>query len=169
MKYFDRAWVEGSLSEEESEARRAAYAAHLALIRAALPTMLLDLSQSEVLHDALFESVALDDSSRRLVIEWLGGDQQLGYRALRLVYDGVELDGASLDVLRAAALNAESELLYDEVHLHGDGRFEHRLRLWPEYELTVLFTRFAFTSAARSNRDRRAGAPTYEHVTDRPA
>jgi hypothetical protein len=169
MKFFDRDWTEGYLSDAESDARREGYAAHLELLRAVLPEPLVDLSQAGVLHDALFEAVSLDLGSARLVLELIGGDKQVGYCGLRLQYDGIVLDAASHGALKQAACDPATEWLYDELHLSGDGRFVHRLLLWPSYQPNLVFERFAVASTPRSGRALRPGAPTYQQVGARPA
>ena len=164
MKFFDRDWLTGELTDTEYEARFEKYYAHFDLIRVALPQSLVDLSESGVLHDALVEVVQVDSGHGRLVVELLGGYLQAGYRALHLRYDGMELDDASRITLEQATLDPATEFLYGELDLRSDGRFEHRMLLWPYREVSVCFRAFDIVSIDRPTRQRRPGTPKYIEI-----
>lgn len=164
MKFFDRDWMTGELTDDEYEARNKAYYAHFSLIRALLPPSLVELSQSGVLHDGLIESVRVDNLNAELRIRLLGGNLQVGYRALHLRYEGMELANASKVALQQATGKRTTEFLYDELDLWKDGRFEHRMLLWPHCELSVVFRNFDVVSQPRVNRQRHAAVPTYKEI-----
>lgn len=164
MKFFDHDWMNGTLSDAEYEERIQQYNAHIELIRASLPQSLLTLSQSGVLHDALVEAIRVDNKHNLLLIELLGGNVQAGYWELHLRYGGFDLDDASRVTLQNATSDPATELLYDELDLCKDGRFEHRLLWWPYRELTILFQTFDLATTPRANRQRRSRLPQYSEI-----
>ena len=99
------------------------------------------------LHDGRVEWWALDGATSS-TLQVLGGDEQLGYRRLVIQYRGrVEVFGASESDIAGWLDEAETELLYDEVDVTENGRFEHRLLLWPQGEFGVRFEDAVLVSA----------------------
>jgi hypothetical protein len=47
--------------------------------------------------------------------------------------------------LVAAVRAPKTEILYDEVDLAGDGKFEHRMLLWPREEMAIRFRGFSLS------------------------
>jgi hypothetical protein len=44
--------------------------------------------------------------------------------------------------------NSEYEILHDEVDSAGRGLYEHRMLLWPEGEVSLIFTDFTYERIA---------------------
>ena len=95
---------------------------------------------------------------RSLTLQIFCGDNQIGYRRLTLQYEGhIELAGADLHQLAAWLDEPETEMLYDEIDVIAQDRFEHRHLLWPNGEFGVRFDRAATISTP-------VGEEVYEQV-----
>jgi hypothetical protein len=156
MKWFTRQWHSGGLSDDEVQARRAGYWSHVDVVRSRLPDALqLFAGQPDEigrasLHDGRVEWWALD-GARSFTLQVICGWVQIGYRRLVIQYRGhVELFGASESDIAGWLDDAETELLYDEVDIAADNRFEHRLLLWPRGEFGVRFEDAVVVSAPSS-------------------
>ena len=139
MKWFTRSWAAGDLDDEEFDRRRSDYRQHLMLIAADLDSGAEQLVSSVNLHDAkVKEFEARDARSFRLRV--VAGDLQQGYEWLTLIYEDADLVEATEDELGTSRLTGgDVELLYDEIDVSADGRYEHRMLLWPEGEFGVRF------------------------------
>jgi hypothetical protein len=105
-------------------------------------------------HDAIIDSVVWTPASKELVIVLVTGTSELGYQAVSLTYGGAMLGKRRLDSLRRAALDRETEVLYQEVDIEEDV-LVHRLLFWPREEVTIDFRELVLTTEVRA--DRRVG------------
>jgi hypothetical protein len=153
MRYFTRAWCIGDLSEEESDAIIAAYRGHITAIAPLIPSGILELSQRWALHDARFKAVQFDHPTGSLYLRLRCGDLQYGYYDLLLHYTGATLIDHTLTGLPNLVRATGTEVLYDEIDVSGDGRFEHRMILWPKGEFAVSCAQFAFSIVSVASRD----------------
>lgn len=152
MEYFTRSWAWGDLTPEESEETRRAYWSRVESIAGRLPREVAELATRVDLHDAIIRCVRVDRRAAGLWIELRCGDCQTGYFDAVLRYSGVPLDETDLASLEERARDPETEVLYDEVDVDGDGRLCHRFLFCPEGELEIRFTSF---SLSRQKKDRR--------------
>jgi hypothetical protein len=151
MRWLTREWANGSLSEADFRERARAERRHRESVLSRLPASLRTLSGDPVdgryrsLHDGRINSweLRLPD---RFILELTAGDRQYGYERLRLEYRDVELLGVSEQQLDSWFNDESTELLYDEVDVAGDGRFEHRVLLTPDGEFGVSFGSRALTA-----------------------
>jgi hypothetical protein len=156
MKWFTREWHSGGLSDDEVDALQAGYWSHVDAVRSRLPGALQlfagqpdEIGRAD-LHDGRVEWWALD-RSRSFTLQVICGWVQIGYRRLVIQYRGrVELFGASESDVAGWLDDAETELLYDEVDIAADNRFEHRFLLWPRGEFGVRFEDAVVVSAPSS-------------------
>ena len=155
MKWMTRAWHNGELSWDEEEALDAGYRSHLEAVLPRLPASVRvfagepDEAGYVSLHDGVVEWWARDGAKTLTLQIFCGDDLELGYRRLVVQYRGrVEIFGASERELADWLADAETQLLYDEIDVAGDGRFEHRFLLWPRGEFGVRFEDALVVSAA---------------------
>ncbi|MFF2368950.1 hypothetical protein [Agromyces sp. NPDC058110] len=143
MKWLTREWASGGLDDDEWDRRCEEYQAHNDEVLPRLSNGAERLIQEINLHDAqihAFEHRADHD----LVMRALIGDLQVGYQFIELTFHDSQLrlePGSTLESLRL--LDDETEIIYDEVDVQSDGRFVHRVLLWPEGEYEVIFTSLA--------------------------
>jgi hypothetical protein len=163
MKYFTLAWHNGELSDAESDSIRQAYRRHIEKLAPQLPSAIAELATQVELHDALIRKVVFDLRRRTLRLELLCGDKQVGYFDLEMHYADVSLGRNALSALQAAAQDAETEVLYDEVDRVEDG-YVHRLLCWPHREIDIQFRQLALHRTPRLDRERRAQPGRYEEV-----
>lgn len=107
------------------------------------------------LHDGQIQSFEYRPGGAP-VVRALVGDLQVGYEFVELSVVDAELrlgPGATIDSLRLK--DAETEILYDEVDIEADGRFVHRVLLWPQGEYEVVFTALSERREEASPSDRR--------------
>ncbi|TSC32341.1 hypothetical protein FOF48_09865 [Corallococcus sp. Z5C101001] len=155
MKWFTRGWYDGDLSEEEEEGVRAAYSLHLEELAPRLREGAEVLVASVNLHDGQVRDWTVP-SEGAIELRVLIGDRQVGYEFLTLRYLDAELirapksDFSVLELMRQGA-----ELLYDEVDIADDGRFEHRVLCWPDAEFGVRFRAVDVSRRPASPADRR--------------
>lgn len=151
MKWFTREWASGDLSDEEWDARALLYEAHLARIQPQLVNGAARLSDGVNLHDGKIHAFELR-ADGVLRFRALIGDLEAGYEFVELDYREAEIrldPGVNLKALRL--LDPRTEILQDEVDIASDGRFAHRVLLWPEGEYEVLFSGL---TERRESRDR---------------
>lgn len=146
MRYFTRGWATGDYDDAACDRALREYDERLAEIDPLLSDDLRRLSETS-LNDGLIESVVWDPQTRELTLSLVVGGPE--YSTLRLHYEGVFL-GRSEDRLRRAALDRETEVLYDEIDVVVDGRFVHRLLFWPREELSIWFERLSLDLTARA-------------------
>jgi hypothetical protein len=91
-------------------------------------------------HDARIQHWEYDPGQHlRLVLRI--GDLQRGYERVTLEYmDADAVGSAEPDTDTRALAEAGIEVLYDEIDRADDGRYEHRLLLWPDGELAIRFS-----------------------------
>jgi hypothetical protein len=63
--------------------------------------------------------------------------------------------GAGVTISSLNLFDANTEIIYDEVDVASDGRFVHRLLLWPDGEYEVVFTALADRRISATPADRR--------------
>ncbi len=155
MKWLTREWAFGSLGDDEVRERWQAYEAQRALVLPGLTSGAERLADGINLHDAQVHVFDLRPGEA-LVLRALIGDLQVGYEFIELTYIDPELrlePGATIESLRL--FDAETEIVYDEIDLEPDGRFVHRVLLWPDGEYEVTFTALTERREAADPRDRR--------------
>ena len=135
MKYLTREWYDGGHDDDAYFA----YRQYLTSISEGLSAPVLALALSD-LHDARFRNVDHDRETRVLTLRLRIGFRRLGYADLHLRYEGVDLAAIDGDPAELLA-DPQTEVIYHEVDLRDDGRFEHRLLLWPRGELAIGFDR----------------------------
>ena len=145
MRYFTRAWVDGDITEEESDAARAAYRRRIETIAPRLPPGILKLSRWLSLNDALFKTVQFDLKTETLLLRLRCGELRLGYYDLFLRYSQVTVIDQTPQGLFDLVYVAGVEVLYDEIDVTDDARFEQRMILWPSGEFAVSCAQFAFS------------------------
>lgn len=151
MRYFTRGWVEGELTDAECEHANAAYWARIAEIMPRLPPDLVRLVREIRLHDGIIELVSWTAHLNRLQLTLVGENTCEECVAVQLTYGGAMLSRDRLASLKRAALNRETELLYDEVDL-ADGILSHRLLFTPSEEVTIDFRAFEMQVSSRTDR-----------------
>ena len=140
MKWLTREWASGALDDSEWDARWREYQSHCTAVLPRLSDGAERLVQEVALHDAQIHSFEYR-AHDALVVRALVGDLQVGYEFVELNFVDAELrlePGATIDSLRF--LDTETEILHDEVDVEADGRFVHRVLLWPQGEYEVVFT-----------------------------
>jgi hypothetical protein len=152
MKFFTRAWVNGEVTDDDSDRTVAAYREHVAAISSRLSATVRALAQEISLHDAFVHSIIYDARGRQLEIRLLTGDLQVGYFDSVLTYGSAILDQADVAALRAAAEDPETELLYDEIDLTSDGEYLHRILFHPARECEIMFRDLALSMTPRADR-----------------
>ena len=153
MRFFTRAWCNGELTEEESDAVFGVYRRHLAAIASLVPSGVLELSQQSSLHDALFKTVQFDQINRQLFLRLRCGELQYGYYDLSLHYTGATVIDRTPYGLSGLVAVAGVEVLYHEIDVTEAGRFEQRMILWPSGEFAANCEHFAFSFVPVASRD----------------
>jgi hypothetical protein len=133
MKYLTRDWYEGGHDDDVYFA----YRRYLTGISERLPAPVLALALSD-LHDARFLDIAHDPQARTLAVRLRIGFRRIGYADLHLRYSGVLLDASGGEPAELLA-NPKTEVIYHEVDVTDGARFEHRLLLAPQGQLTIGF------------------------------
>ena len=133
MKFLTRDWYDAGHDDDTYFA----YRRYLTGISAGLEAAVLALALSD-LHDARFLTVAHDFQARRLTLRLRIGFRRIGYADLHLRYEGVEVSAIDGDP-DALLADRQTEVIYHEVAVRDDGRYEHRLLLAPRGELTIAF------------------------------
>jgi hypothetical protein len=149
LRFFSSQWHAGELSPDEEQSVVLRYQEHLAELLPTLPAPMRTFWQSESLHDAVVRSVTGREDRGDLLLELTSGDNERGYRIVRLSYRGVP--GDVYRALAARPTDRPWEVLYDEIDV-DNGMYIHRLLFWPYAELYVRFTGFDFTVERCSDR-----------------
>ncbi|GAB4366979.1 MAG: hypothetical protein Kow00114_25340 [Kiloniellaceae bacterium] len=165
MKYFTRAWADGTLPDGEWEATGHTYRRRIEQIAGLLPEPLLTLARDISLHDALIRQVCADLTSARLSLRLVCGDLQVGYFDLNLEYRGVDWRYVNRKVLARRAEEEATEILYDEVDCLPEGGYEHRILFWPEDEIVLRFRALTLQRTERTDRDFTQAAEPYVEVS----
>ena len=118
-----------------------------------MPAEVAALANDLSLHDARFKTVAVDYDSGNLKLRLRCGDLQHGYFDLSLDYEGAEMIDATPRGISALMGPPTAEVLYDEIDVTDDGRFEHDMRLWPDGELVVRFSNLTLARDDVPSRD----------------
>lgn len=139
MKWLTREWASGELDDDEWDEHWKEYLAHNDEMLPRLSNGAERLIQEINLHDAQIHAFE-HRPDNVLVIRALIGDLQVGYQFIELTFldSQVRLEpGSTLESLRL--LDDQTEIIYDEVDVEADGRFVHRVLLWPQGEYEVVF------------------------------
>lgn len=154
VRWLTREWASGELDDDEWDARWEQYASHCADVRSRLSKdaeLLLDVN----LHDAQHRSFEYSPHET-LTVRALMGDLIVGYEFVELTYMDAELRVSEVGSVRALRLlHDRTEILYTEVDAEADGRFVHRVLLWPRGEYEVVFTAVKVHREPASPGDRR--------------
>lgn len=155
MRWLTREWAAGSLEEDEYDQRWSSYLAHRSEVRPRLHSGADRLLDSIHLHDGQVRS--FDDKPRdTLQVRVLTGDLQVGYEFVEMSYAEAELQLDAGVTMRSLNLfGSDVEIIYDEVDIASEGRFVHRVLLWPEGEYEVVFSAFADRRTPATPADRR--------------
>ena len=146
MKYLTRDWYDAGHDDDTYFA----YRRFLTSISDRLSAPVLALALSD-LHDARFLDITHDAQARTLTVRLRIGFKRIGYADLHLRYDGVELSSVDGDS-EALLADPATEVIYHEVDVRDDGRFEHRLLLSPRGELTIAFKDLAVSQRGVEHR-----------------
>ena len=155
MKWFDRDFVTGGLSDESWTARQTAYEAHVEEIRPLLVDGAEHLVTSVHLHDGQVAQWTYEPDVS-FVVRVLVGDLQRGYEWLDLSYGDASLVGtAESDLGRWWNAELPNEIIEDEIDRVSDHRYEHRMLLWPDGEVGVRFSALLVGRRPATPSDRR--------------
>jgi hypothetical protein len=156
VRWFTRDWHSGDpLAPGPSEVSRA-YWEHVDSLKDRLPAafrVLTEAGGDVSLHDGRFIQVSKPFwEPAQLIFDVACWDMSGGILRddiwtypdlhVRVVYGGAELMSPAWDELQSMARDPATEILYGEVDVAPDGRFEHRMLLWPQ-EAPLLAVRFA--------------------------
>jgi hypothetical protein len=155
MRWLTREWASGGLGEIEYEERWSSYLAHRNEVRPRLTRGADRLLDSIHLHDGQVRS--FDYRPRHMLqVCVLIGDLQVGYEFVEMSYAEAELGlEAGVTISSLNLFGSDTEIIYDEVDTTSDGRFVHRVLLWPEGQYEVVFTAFADRRTPATPADRR--------------
>lgn len=132
-----------------------AYRRHCADVRPRLSGGAERLLDGINLHDAQIHSFERGRDGN-LAMRALIGDLQVGYEFIELTFMDAEVrlqaghDGEELSLTARGV-----EIHYDEIDVQADGRFVHRVLLWPDGEYEVTFTALAEHRVPAEASDRR--------------
>ena len=135
MKFLTREWYDDGHDDDVYFA----YRQYLTSITGELNAPVIALALSD-LHDARFLDVVHDGDERTLTLRLRIGFKRIGYSDLHLRYEGVGVSAVGGDPDELFS-DPQSEVIYHEVDILDDGRFEHRLLMSPRGELTIVFDR----------------------------
>lgn len=152
MKWFSHDWHQGRLSDAQVDEVPRAYAAHERWLLPQVPDAVAEL-MGVSLHDGQVHSFGATGGTFTWRI--LVGDLQRGYEWLTIDYADAEVVGGVEDVAALDLTGLGAELLDDELDILHDGRFEHRVLVWPEGEVWIRFRDLAFTREPADPSDRR--------------
>jgi hypothetical protein len=164
VQYFTRNWYAGD-DDADRSITVDAYWRHVDAIADRLPPTVRTFAREVNLHDGRFRAVTFAPSTGILELKLRCGDLEVGYFDLDLTYTGVHLPNTALARLAATVNNPTAEILYDEIDLDRQGRFVHRLALWPASEKShwpfteVVFTFVSLAYGHRPRPTRRFRAP----------
>ncbi len=164
MRFLSRGWVNGDLTEDETEAALTAYWRRVGEIEHCLPEPMIRLARQVNLHDGLIDSVRWNPSAQRLELE-LVAYAEAGYQSVTLTYHGAMLGDDRIRAIREASRDRATVILYDEVDLdERDGIvLVHRILFRPRDEVTIDFTDLTLTVQPRDDNRVAAGYdPFYE-------
>lgn len=155
MRWFDRDFVTGALSDDEWQERQEGFQEHLARIRPQLLDGAEQILGSFSLHDGQVAEWFYEPGVT-LQVRVLVGDLQHGYQWLTLRYAEAVLSGATeADLDRWwPADELATEIIEEEVDIVGDV-FEHRMLLWPKGEVGVRFKTLTVERVGASPDERR--------------
>lgn len=137
MKFFTPAWVQGKLTEAETEQVVPAYWKHVDTQR--FPPAVLELARINP-HDGRILDVAYDPRAATLRLRLRCGDLQSGYRDTVMLFSGLHIEESSLTALMQSRRPATVEILYDEVDRCGTDAFAYRILLDSGIEAGFNFT-----------------------------
>lgn len=155
MKWLTREWASGAFDDSEWDSQWREYQLHCTAVLPRLRDGAERLVHGINLHDGQIQSFEYRPDGA-LAVRVLVGDLQVGYEFVELSFVDAELrieHGATIDSLRFQ--DAETEILYDEVDVEADGRFVHRVLLWPQGEYEVVFTALTERREEARSSDRR--------------
>lgn len=157
MRWFDRDYVNGVLSDDEWQERQESFGAHVTRIRPRLTGGAEQLLESVSLHDGQVAEWCYEPGIA-LTVRVLVGDLQQGYEWLTLSYTNANLSGMTeADLNRWWPVDAlATEIIEEEVDIIDD-LFEHRMLLWPEGEVGVRFRTLTVERVGATPDDRRGG------------
>lgn len=168
MRWLTREWWSGDVVGPEYEAATLHYALNLERISPSLPLPLRVLADLD-LHDALIDDVILDEDAQLVTMRLVAGDLARGYVFLTLTYHGGSFIGPDLQQVERLVNDPETEILLQEVDMLFPGRFEHRLLLWPEGELTVQYSALSLAMTPARERKRHAAFVRFRQaMSDEP-
>jgi Protein of unknown function (DUF4085) len=151
MRYFTRKLVEGELTDEETSRAFEEYAQYVSSSLPSLPVEVKELVAENNLHDALILVVERIELEATLSISYLAGENRR-YKVVAIKYFGVSMTERDFSALVEAARDRRTEVLYDELRLLEDGRFEHSLLLSPAGEFSLAFDRVELESHSAAGR-----------------
>lgn len=178
MHFYTRKWYRGKYRQAKEQRMYAAQAKRREEIIPTLPSDLRALMSID-LNDAECKSFERNTETGFIKMIVRAGDNVIGYFDLDMQYGNASLvsrnngiavllcrskdeliaciASANVDPLARRAIRVDSgihtQVLYDEVDVGEDGRFEHRMLLWPYGELLIRFSGFCLTRTPVSSRD----------------
>lgn len=136
MRFLTREWHEQEMEPDERERVRLAFCHHVGAVAPRLPAgiaALVEAGGAHSLHDG--RVVAASFAAEHLTVTVRGydwtTDLPVAPREFVLRYDRAEPVQGTRAALLTTLGDAASEILYCELDVVGEGRFEHRMLLWP--------------------------------------
>lgn len=155
MKFFTRAWLQGELTDEESDLVVENYRRHIASLK--LPNSLAKLANLTI-NDAYVMSATHSRRANTLSLRLRCGDKHSGYYDLLLKFADYEPNGFELQFLDFAAesrkLKQPVEALYDEID-RVKKKYEYRIIFWPAGEVSIKFSALTMTTRKVKSRKSR--------------
>ena len=136
MRFFNRAWVDGELDNEEWDRRLTEYRAYWEDVLPSLPERIRVLGQVSI-HDAKVRLWDHDREKRCVTAELIIGDLQRTYSTYRIVFHDATVTAQPEAEPDSWLMSDDTELLYDEIEPMNGGRFEWRVIAWPTGEIVV--------------------------------
>jgi hypothetical protein len=151
VRYFTRGFANGELSDQEVEAVHRAYAERLRTIETALPDAMKALRDGPSLHDAILERVRWGPSTGNLVIAFVAGTSETGYKTVSLTYRGAMLGAQRVSAVQRIARDRETCVLFQELDAESDSTLVHRLLFWPTEEVTIDYRGLDYAVVPRAD------------------
>lgn len=150
-------WFSPEWDDSDPEQRQAViddyYGRHLPLLACDMPPALAWLAKVANLHDAQASDFNCTDVEVELRL--LLGDLEAGYEWVSLKYSDAAVEP---ELAESLLLDHDAEVLYHEVDRGADGRWEHRLSMWPRGEVVIRFSDVEVSRTPARPEDRDGGA-----------
>ncbi|PCI91631.1 hypothetical protein COB11_08285 [Candidatus Aerophobetes bacterium] len=162
MKYFTEDWHTGKLTDSQTNKSLKEYSQHLDTIYNDLPFVLKALSRNLPLHDGRILSVCYHSSNRKLVLNGIFGDLEIGYFSLRISY--LELFSFESNYLEAIKEKPFLEILSDEIDITVDSQYLHRILFSSYDEIEIQFSSLSIELSEADSKDYKKQKPKIDII-----